>query len=155
MKRKNLTLVFNHIEQEELGKDVFLVPFYLGKQLDYDVTIVYRATETNKQFPKEINGVKLVPLKIIEDRNLPFYKQNINNLKYIAKCAKSIDLLMCFHHDRLTELRVCLYKLFNPQGIAYVKLDLGELVSRKESTYKMENLCLSINKLKKCCWDKL
>ena len=132
-----------------------MVPFYLGKQLDYDVTIVYRATETNKQFPKEINGVKLVPLKIIEDRNLPFYKQNINNLKYIAKCAKSIDLLMCFHHDRLTELRVCLYKLFNPQGIAYVKLDLGELVSRKESTYKMENLCLSINKLKKCCWDKL
>lgn len=145
MKRNNLTLVFNHFEQEHLGKDVFLVPYYLGNQLDYDVTIVYRATETNKFFPSRINNVQLVPLEVIEDSSIAFYKRNYRNLKYIVTHAKRIDLLMCFHHDVLTELRVCLYKLFNPKGKAYVKLDLGELVNRKEYT----------NKLKRWCWRKL
>lgn len=146
MKRKNLTLVFNHFEQEHLGKDVFLVPYYLGKQLDYDVTIVYRATKTNKNFPHNINGVKLVPLDISDDITIPFYKRNINSLKYIIKYAKQIDLLMCFHHDLLTELRICLYKFFNSKGKAYVKLDLGDLVNRKESRKIFKRWCR--NKLK-------
>lgn len=145
MKRKNLTLVFNHFELEHLGKDVFLVPYYLGKQIGYDVTIVYQATETNKDFPHEIKGVKLIPLEVKEDESIPFYRQNINNLRYIITHANQIDILMCFHHSLLTELRVCLYKFFNPRGKAYVKLDLGELVDRKESS----------NKLKQWCWNKL
>ena len=145
MKRKNLTLVFNHFEQEHLGKDVFLVPYYLGKQLGYDITIVYKSTETNKSFPEEINGVKLIPLQVIEDNRIPFYKQNVNSFKYIASKARQIDMLMCFHHDLLTELRVCLYKFFNPWGKVYVKLDLGELVARQEYSKKRQ----------KWFWNKL
>ena len=56
---KQLTLIFNHFETEHLGKDVFLVPLYLGKQLGYDVTIVYPLTETNKDFPLQIWGYSL------------------------------------------------------------------------------------------------
>lgn len=143
--RKNLTLVFNHFEQEHLGKDVFLVPYYLGQQLGYEVSIVYEETKTNINFPNEIKGVKLVPKKLIGNENTHFYIRNYRNLKYIAINAKKIDLLMCFHHTALTELRVCLYKFFNPNGKVYVKLDLDKLKKTQEST----------NIIKRWFWRKI
>ena len=45
----NLTLIFRCFEEVHLGKDVFLVPYYLGKRLGYEVTIVYPLTGTNKK----------------------------------------------------------------------------------------------------------
>ena len=47
---KNITLVFNHFETEHLGKDVFLVPYYLDKIYNLDVTIVYQETKINRDF---------------------------------------------------------------------------------------------------------
>lgn len=39
--KKNLTLLFYDFEEFHFGKDVFLVPYYLGILYDYSVTIVY------------------------------------------------------------------------------------------------------------------
>ena len=55
-RKKNITLIFNSIEEEHLGKDVFLTPFYLGRALGYVVNIVYGPTETNRTMPKEWRG---------------------------------------------------------------------------------------------------
>lgn len=60
---QNLTLIFKHFEIEHFGKDVFLVPYYLGKQYQCDVTIVYPLTKTNQHFPSEVRGVQLRPQK--------------------------------------------------------------------------------------------
>ena len=125
MKKKQLHLFFNHFEQEHFGKDVFLVPYYLGKRLNCEVTIVYPLTKTNKSFPSVMYGVHLVPLKLIH--GFPWWIRNIKNLFYLWKNAQKIDILMCFHHTPLTEFRVLLYKHFNPNGVAYVKLDMGKM----------------------------
>ena len=50
-RKKNITLIFNSIEEEHLGKDVFLTAFYLGRVLGYAVNIVYGLTETYKTMP--------------------------------------------------------------------------------------------------------
>lgn len=125
---KNLTLIFKHFEQEHLGKDVFLVPYYLGKQLHYQVTIVYPQTATNAHFPEMIHGVKLVPLRMCKGiplvRTWRFYL-------YLLRHARCINLFMRFHYSIHTRLMVVIYKLLNSGGKAYVKLDIGSLSIEK------------------------
>ncbi|WP_303812494.1 hypothetical protein, partial [Apibacter mensalis] len=99
MESKNLTLVFAHFEKEHLGKDVFLVPYYLGKELSYEVTIVYQKTKTNNLFKNNTyKGVKLRSLinifKLNKLQNISFF---LSSLLYVIKNGKKIDLLMTFH----------------------------------------------------------
>ncbi|WP_303848569.1 glycosyltransferase [Apibacter mensalis] len=128
MNIKNLTLVFSHFEKEHFGKDVFLVPYYLGKELSYGVTIVYQKTKTNNLFKNNnYKGVKLCSLinifKLNKLQNISFF---LSSLLYVIKNGKKIDLLMTFHF-RITSAILCLlYKLVNPKGKFYLKVDGGE-----------------------------
>lgn len=157
MKKGNITLIFNHFEfgLDHLGKDVFLIPYHLGKKLGYDVTIVYPRTTTNGDMPDYLNGVRLLPLKYRKQIPLiPFWK-HLNFYIYLLRNAGSINLLMRFHLSIHTELISILYKLINNSGKVYVKLDInpdaidssygGELTLKR----KIHNLItrLSINKV--------
>ena len=120
---KQLTLIFKHFEKEHLGKDVFLVPYTIGKKYGYDVTIVYPKTKTNSDFPSHIHGVKLHPIKpnlrlkwFPFWRTLPFYL-------YLLRKARNIDFLIRFHLQDHTYYQAFLYKLLNRKGILYVKCD--------------------------------
>ena len=124
-KKKNITLIFNHFEVEHLGKDVYLVPYYLGKVLNYDVTIVYPLSETNKKFPNEIKGIKLVPLPLYGNNKSHFLYREVAFFNYAIKKAKEIDILIRFHHTFQTEIISILFKRLNPQGKVFVKLDIN------------------------------
>lgn len=120
---KQLTLIFKHFETEHLGKDVFLVPYFIGKKYGFDVTIVYPKTPTNALMPSIVRGVRLHPIKANRRlrwfpiwRTLPFYL-------YLLRNAKHIDFLMRFHHQDHTYYHAFLYKLLNKKGILYLKLD--------------------------------
>jgi hypothetical protein len=112
---KNITLIFNHFEfsKEHLSKDVFLVPQYLGKNLGFDVTVVYPKLTSNVNFPDEYNGVKLIGLNY--RREIPFipFWKHLNFYKYIIQNAKSINVLIRFHLSIHTEFISIIYKLFN------------------------------------------
>lgn len=125
---KNLTLIFRHFEQEHLGKDVFLVPYYLGKQLHCRVTIVYPKTVTNAHFPETIHGVRLVPLRM--GKGIPLVR-TWRFYFYLLKHARHIDLLIRFHYSLHTMLMIVIYKLLNSGGKVYVKLDKGSLSIEK------------------------
>lgn len=123
----NLTLIFNHFEfgQEHLGKDVFLIPYNLGKELGYNVTIVYPRTATNGNIPESFNGVRLVPLKYRKHISIiPIWK-HINFYIYLLKNIRSIDVLMRIHLSLHTELMSIFYKTLNTKGKVYVKLDIN------------------------------
>lgn len=139
----NLTLIFNHFEfgEEHLGKDVFLIPYHLGKQLGYDVTIVYPRTKTNDNIPKSLKGVRLIPLNYRKDLPfLPFWK-HLNFYIYLLRHVKSINLLMRFHLSTHTEFMTIFYKLLNRKGKVYVKLDINadaleEMYGNQKNTLK-------------------
>ena len=126
MEIKNLTLIFSHLEKEHLGKDVFQVPYYLGKGLNTEVTIVYQKTKTNNLFGKKYMGVKLFPLKNIfhlkKVQNISFF---ISSLFYVILNAKNIDLLMSFHFRSKSAILCAIYKIVNPKGKFYLKIDGG------------------------------
>ena len=123
----NLTFIFNHFEfgHEHLGKDVFLIPYHLGKQLGYDVTIVYPRTNDNKDIPESLNGVKLIPLRY--KKHIPFipFWKHLNFYIYLLKHINSINVLMRFHLSLHTELMSIIYKTLNKKGKVYVKLDIN------------------------------
>lgn len=152
MNIKNLTLVFSHFEKEHFGKDVFLVPYYLGKELSYGVTIVYQKTKTNNLFKNNnYKGVKLCSLinifKLNKLQNISFF---LSSLLYVIKNGKKIDLLMTFHF-RITSAILCLlYKLVNPKGKFYLKVDGGEdILDVKNNSLFIKNHIY--NKLLKKC----
>ena len=124
MRKKNLTLIFRGLEQEHLGKDVFLVPYYLGKLNGYNVSIVYPQSKTNSDFPRKVRGVELIPLKFLGKVNSHFLYRKWNFFMYLIKNARNINALIRFHYSIPTALMICIYKMLNSSGIAYVKGDI-------------------------------
>ena len=128
MSKGNLTLIFNHFEfnYQHLNKDVFLIPYNLGKKLGYDVTIVYPLLPENQNLPFSHRGVKLERVKFRKNlKFLPFWK-HINFYIYILRRALHIDVLVRFHLSTHTEFIIILFKLLNPSGRSYLKLDINE-----------------------------
>lgn len=138
MKRKNITLLFGHFEKEHIGKDVFLIPYYLGKRNEGDVSIVYPLTNTNKDFPEIIRGVKLIPLSFNRRTEAPALCKELTLFWYLIKNARKIDVLILFHYTRQTVVMTSLYKWKNPKGSVYVKADIdaekiaGNLIDHRD-----------------------
>jgi GalNAc-alpha-(1->4)-GalNAc-alpha-(1->3)-diNAcBac-PP-undecaprenol alpha-1,4-N-acetyl-D-galactosaminyltransferase len=126
MSKGNMTLIFNPLWPEHIGKDVFLVPYYLGKRFDYSVDIVYSPSEKSKNLPESLNGVKLVPLKLHKRESMSSMWDFFYTCFYIIKYAKSIDLLMFIRScSPYYEFLSLLYKKLNSKGKVYVKLDIN------------------------------
>lgn len=144
MKReKNITLIFNRIEEEHLGKDVFLTPFYLGKQLGYATNIVYESSKTNRTLPKKWRGVNLLRLRG-HGVLLKFF--------YLFCHAWSIDVLMLFHFSYVTLLLGLTYKFLHPSGVLYIKADGLAVLNHEEQLcqskkWKIKILCNLFRKL--------
>ncbi len=138
MEERNLTLIFYHFEEVHLGKDVFLVPYYLGKIYDMNVTIVCPETDANKEMPNKIRGVKIVRLSFDNKRSLSSFYTSNKVLSYIMKNAKYIDVLMTFHCSWHRFLMMAIYKKLNKNGITYIKADgvFSQSVSARGIKYK-------------------
>ncbi len=123
--KKQFTLIFEFFSQEHFGKDPFMVPYYLGKLLDYDVSIVYPVADNNRDLPCELKGVKLIPLQI--DGTMPDRVRAVNRsiYKYVWDHAKEIDVLMRFFDSDASRKTAMIYKLRNPYGKMYVKMDVN------------------------------
>lgn len=121
---KNLTLAFVNVEREHFGKDVFLVPYYLGKINSCEVSIVFPETETNRELPDEYMGVRLIRVKGKKSRKSQVVRE-FHVYRYLWKHAGEIDCLMRFHNRRPTFIAVMIYKMRNPEGYVYVKGDMN------------------------------
>lgn len=127
MNINNLTLIFYNLEKEHLGKDVFLVPYYLGKKLKCKTTIVYQNKLTNRFFKDKFRNINLIPLKnIFLLKGLEKISFFISSLFYVIFKGKKIDLLMTFHFRTTSAILCMLYKLVNPNGKFYLKVDGGK-----------------------------
>lgn len=116
---KKIVLIFSNFEQEHFGKDVFLVPYYLGKVYDLDVKLVFPQTKTNSKLPNYFRGVELVSLSSFLGAR--FYL--LKSILYLFFNAKKIDTLMQFHLSKNTLILGIIYKLLNRRGKLYVKID--------------------------------
>ena len=119
--KKNITLLWRKLNSLEFGKDVVLVPYYLGQALGYQVEICCGyseeiATQISKRQKKDLHFVRR-PLGYKPLQRIPIH------VKYLWQNASRINLLMCFHWRLETFVNILLYKILNRDGLIYVKLD--------------------------------
>ena len=127
---KNLVLFFTikEFEKVHLYKDVGLVPYYLCKEYNLNGKIVY-SNKVKKELPQKFRNLNLEEIKFIKIPNiiqkLDKFKifENISFYKYLFKNSKKIDYLMLFHYKLDKIFLIGLYKLLNPNGKIYIKLD--------------------------------
>ena len=113
-----LTLMWRRMNAAELGKDVVLVPGYLGRMLGMDVDIVCSyPDDVSRQAAAMGVGIVQRPMSFKKALRIPV------NVCYLLANARRIDVLMCFHWRLETIINVLLYKFLNPHGKVYVKLD--------------------------------
>lgn len=143
--KKNFTLILNHFDKEHFGKDFFLIAYYIKSVYDADVTIVYPQTHLNEDMPQTLRGVKLHPIKHAENKSLNIYFLKI--IRYLFSNAKKIDTLMTFHIFMKAGRIALAYKLLNPKGKSYVKLDIPTyIIDRVSNFFKEDGLKAKIKK---------
>lgn len=134
---KTLTLYFINVEQVHLGKDVFLTPYYLGKELGCKVRIVYPMKDSNTNLPSTYKGVKLIPVSWC---NKPIKNRFLRQLAiflYLFRYMIPSHYAMLFHYYRMdTVYYGVLYKILNPFGKLYVKLDADTTALKYTDDYR-------------------
>lgn len=121
-KKKNFVLIMNGLTKEDLGKDPFVVPYYIKQIYGVNVTIVYPQNHLNNDLPAEYRGISLYPIKHSKESGLSVYFLKVAG--YLFKNARKIDILMTFHIFMRSGRIALLYKLLNRKGKSYVKLDI-------------------------------
>lgn len=135
---KNITLIFPVFEHIHFGKDVFLVPYYLGKKYNSNINIVYPISDTNKDLPEKVRNVNLISLKSNFLFRYFFRYKSFILFWFLIKNAKKINVLINFHWTKISFVQVMLYKFLNRKGISYVKLDTsdGNFLSLKNCRFR-------------------
>ncbi|WP_026669531.1 glycosyltransferase family 4 protein [Butyrivibrio sp. AE3006] len=121
-----------------ITKDVGLIPFILHKKFGYKS---YIATFGNlDEYPSLEATEGLIHWRISRIRKPGkllnfFFKKliGVNYLDFFSCCSflvnnsKKIDVLQLYHiHDEFVGIYARLYKKCNPEGIIYLKMDLGD-----------------------------
>jgi len=151
---KKIELLFGELLDQHLGKDVFLVPYYLSKEMKASCTIRHLKTK---------NSTKKGAHRGVTFKSWPMFFPDHNrhirellNICYVVLFSKRIDMLMHFHFTLTTAIIVILYKFINPKGRMYIKGDgLGFLKNLFDHLpdEKLRDKCLK--KIYKLCMQQV
>ena len=137
MKQKpTFVTVFTETENFHLVKDVGQLPYFMYKTEGYDATLI--SYQNNVEYPfidQEVNGLKL---NFIPNKGRFLYFE-LGVLYYLLNHSKSIAVLNLFHFKKDHILYLLIYKLVNPQGKAYIKLDMDILFFKNYNAFLFSN----------------
>lgn len=114
----NFVTLFPETENVHLLKDVGMIPYILFKHCGYDSTLACYKNSSNYTFlDNEVKGLKIDFIKKITGNSTK------DGLIYLIKNARKIDVLNTYHFTARSLYWIYLYKMLNPKGKAYLKLD--------------------------------
>lgn len=118
---KTFVTLFEKAENIHLVKDVGQIPYLMYHYFGYDSTLVtYKNKKSYDYLDNEVKGLKLEFIPKVK-----FGRYSLSMLWYLFFNAKKIDVLHMFHHREKTYLNFLMYKWRNPNGIAFLKSDIG------------------------------
>lgn len=122
---KNYVVIFPKLHNFHLMKDVGMIPYFMSKFFDYNSFIVTYKND-NYDYLEELNKDSKLKLIFLKRR----FNDRLNILLYILHNARHIDVLQFyFLHETLNLFfPILLYKILNPKGKVYVKLDADNLI---------------------------
>ena len=145
MKQKpTFVTIFTDTENFHLVKDVGQLPYFMYKTEGYDAELI--SYKNNEDYPYLNNEVKGLKLNFIPEKGRLFYFE-LGIVSYLYSFSKSINVLNLFHFKKDHLLYLLLYKILNPKGKAYIKLDMDILFFKDYnaflySKYSLKNYLL-------------
>ena len=137
MKQKpTFVTVFTETENFHLVKDVGQLPYFMYKTEGYDATLI--SYQNNVEYPLINNEVDGLKLNFIPNKGRFLYFE-LGVLYYLLNKSKSIAVLNLFHFKKDNILYLLIYKLVNPQGKAYIKLDMDILFFKNYNAFLFSN----------------
>lgn len=120
----NFVTLLPWAQNVHLVKDVGMIPFVFYRHFGFDAKLV---CYNNGQYPyikSEVSGLKLEFWeKITGDYHW-------DGSIYLLKNARKIDILHLFHYSRASMMWILIYKLLNPRGKIYLKLDANNKIKQ-------------------------
>lgn len=124
-----------------LTKDVGMIPYVLYRDFGYDSYLICYKNDDLSYLNTDVKGLKLLILRkswchvlekwirSISSGGLPARAVEalctfIDTLPFMLRYARRIDILQVYHYKDESIIATFLYKLFNPRGMVYLKLDL-------------------------------
>jgi len=123
MPRRFLTL-FPRLKQQYLAKDVGSIPYHLAQSYGWSSSVAYLAEEEGHciQAASYQEHVQIITMGT--------RKSTVSNaltiLRFLIRNSRSIDVLNLYHESLNSILFGVIYKLCNPNGVVYIKLDVGK-----------------------------
>lgn len=103
----------------QLVKDMGLIPYYIRTLFNEDAELVtYKNDESYPYLDTVVKGAKVTFIKKV-------FGRQIDGMIYTFKHAKEIDVLNLYHLNMSTFYASIAYKLRNPKGKIYLKLDMS------------------------------
>ena len=137
MKNKRIRFVtlFPNCPNIGLVKDVGQIPYTLSKNFEnIESRLVSYCIDPKGDNLDSVNGL------ILERCSRVLKSDFLSGAVYLLKNSKCIDWLNLYHCRKQTYLWAKLYKMLNPEGKVYLKLDMGhlacELLEQNETTRK-------------------
>lgn len=120
MKQNKITVLAyaNQFQEMFLSKDIFLIPYYISKELGGEYKYLYTNNLGNTEIPREHRGVE-----IIKTKNSNLWKVF---LQEIVSHSKDIDVLFLTGSSAVHMFATFLYKKINPKGKVVVFGDMEE-----------------------------
>ena len=144
MQEKKFVTIFPACENVHLTTEIGQIPYFMYKVYGYDSMLVcYKNNEEYPSLEDEVKGLKLVFLA--NKGKVSFVEKQV--VSYIWNQAKNIAVLNLYHFSKFTFVYGILYKIRNPKGFLFLKLDaynntFAEGTSIRHSPKKLKNTLL-------------
>lgn len=117
-------VLYPKTENVHLTKDVGMIAYKLNQLYGYDAFV---ATYKNGEYPYLEDEVKGLKMDFIKRQHSHFRDAYL----YLKKNASSIDILQIFHMTLNSVVYAFLYKMFNKNGVVFLKLDCTKILVDK------------------------
>jgi len=137
--KRTFVTIFTDTENFHLVKDVGQLPYFMYKTEGYDAKLV--SYKNNADYPfleKEVKGLKL---NFIPNKGRLLYFE-LGVVYYLWNFSKSIDVLNLFHFKKDNFIYLIIYKILNPKGKAYIKLDMDLLFFKDYNAFLFSNYAI-------------
>lgn len=119
---KHFVTLFPPARNVHLIKDVGQIPYQMHRQFGHRSTLVcYQNDPEYFYLDREVKGLNIT---FLEDRGSALFWEK-SALQYIFKKSRSIEVLNLYHLTQASMLYGIVYKMLNPSGILYLKLDFN------------------------------
>lgn len=114
----NFVTLFPEARNIHLIKDVGMIPYILHATQNYNSKLVcYKNDSDYSYLDQKVNGLQIDFLRKVSGDS------RLDGAIYLLQNSRSIDILNLYHLSPRNYLWIVIYKIFNPKGKIFLKLD--------------------------------